>query len=83
MYGKQHSLETKTYLSYWAECIRDNSIYQTEEFKTKMRQATLGEKNGMYGKHHTEESKQKMSINSKGKTLGKKTVCMGKKEIKH
>lgn len=41
--------------------------------------ATSGEKNGMYGKHHTEESKLKMSINSKGKTAGEKNGMYGKK----
>jgi len=27
----------------------------------------LGEKNGMYGKHHTKESRKKMSENMKGR----------------
>lgn len=31
--------------------------------------ATSGEKNGMYGKKHTEESKQKMSAKKKGKKM--------------
>ena len=30
-----------------------------------------GEGNGMYGKHHSEESKQKMSESKKGKKFGK------------
>lgn len=41
-----------------------------------MSQLTSGSNNGMYGKKHTEESKQKMSINSKGKNIGEKMVCM-------
>ena len=32
----------------------------------------------MYGKKHTKESKQKMSINSKGKTSGEKNGMYGK-----
>ena len=44
-----------------------------------MSELTSGENNGMYGKHHTIESKQKMSINSIGKTLGNKNGMYGKK----
>ena len=36
MYGKHHSEETKSFLSYWAEFERDNSSYRTEEFRNKM-----------------------------------------------
>ena len=43
-----------------------------------MSQITSGSNNGMYGKKHTEESKQKMSINSKGKTSGEKNGMYGK-----
>lgn len=32
----------------------------------------------MYGKHHTEESKRLMSINSKGKNIGSKNGMYGK-----
>ena len=57
MYGKHHSEKTKSFLSYWAEFERDNSIYRTPEFKNKMSKLTSGKNNGMYGKHHTIESK--------------------------
>ena len=40
---------------------------------------TSGKKNGMYGKKHSEESKEKMSVNSKGKNLGEKNGMYGKK----
>ena len=43
-----------------------------------MSELTEGSKNGMYGKKHTAESKQKMSINSKGKNAGKKNGMYGK-----
>jgi len=36
-----------------------------------MSKATTGEKNGMFGKRHSKESKQKMSQAKKGKKLGK------------
>ena len=78
MYGKHHSEQTKSFLSYWAEFERDNSYYRTEEFRTKMSSLTKGSNNGMYGKKHTEESKKKMSINSKGKTAGEKNGMFGK-----
>ena len=65
-------------MSYWAEFERDNSVYRTPEFRQKMSQLTSGSNNGMYGKKHTEESKQKMSINSKGKNIGEKNGMYGK-----
>lgn len=43
-----------------------------------MSEKTKGKNNGMYGKHHTEESKRKMSENSKDKTLGEKNGMFGK-----
>ncbi len=78
MYGKEHSKETKEFLSFWAKYLRDNSVYQSEEFKSKMSSVTSGSKNGMYGKEHTELSKKKMSENSKGKTSGDKNGMFGK-----
>jgi hypothetical protein len=44
-----------------------------------MSELTSGSKNGMYGKKHTEKSKQKMSVNSMGKTAGEKNGMYGKK----
>lgn len=78
MYGKKRSDEWKQRHSYWAKYIRDNSVYQTDEYRQRMSKATSGENNGMYGKHHSEESKQKMSINRKGKTVGVKNGMYGK-----
>lgn len=37
------------------------------ETRIKMGNSRSGEKNGMFGKHHTEEAKMKMSANRKGK----------------
>lgn len=55
---------------------------QTAEYKKNMSIATSGKKNGMYGKHHTKESKKKMSENSKGKTAGEKNGMYGKSKDK-
>ena len=57
---------------------RNTSYMQTEEYKKNMSKAVSGEKNGMYGKHHTEESKKLMSEHSKGKTSGSKNGMYGK-----
>lgn len=34
-----------------------------------MSKAMSGEKNGMYGKHHTSDAKMKMSLSKRGKQL--------------
>lgn len=52
---------------------------EKEALKRKLSELNRGKNNGMYGKHHTIESKQKMSINSIGKTLGDKNGMYGKK----
>lgn len=40
--------------------------------------ALPGDKNGMYGKRHSEDSKKKMSISRKGKTVGIRNPMFGK-----
>ena len=42
---------------------------QSSEYRTKMSIAVSGIKNGMYGKHHSDISKTKMSESKKGKNL--------------
>jgi len=45
-----------------------SGVYKrTPEHIEKLRCAKLGENNSFYGKHHTEESKNKISIAKKGK----------------
>ena len=51
---------------------------QTTEYKKNMSKAVSGKKNGMYGKHHTEESKRLMSEHSKGLNSGEKNGMYGK-----
>lgn len=54
----------------------------TEEYRQKMREVQIGlqagEKHPMYGKHHTDESKIKMSENRKGKCTGENNCNYGK-----
>ena len=58
------------------------------EYKQKMSLANSGEKNGMYGKHHSEKAKRKISKAHKGKKLTKETkqkihnYFLGKKRCK-
>ncbi len=73
--GRKHSEETckklsdsikKSYLNPERREIQSiNALNQwrNPEIKKKI----LGSNNGMYGKHHTEEAKQKMSVAKKGK----------------
>ena len=63
----------------------------SEESRIKISNAIRGEKNGMYGKKHTEESKQKMSNELRGRKVseenkarlrelrGEKHPCYGSK----
>ena len=78
MYGVKRSKEYKEYMSHWASNIRDNSVYRTKEYRDNMSKLISGSKNGMYGKHHSEQSKRQMSLHSKGKTAGSKNGMYGK-----
>ena len=60
----------------------------SQEHKDKISKANTGENNGFYGKHHTEETRQKMSEAKKGKYVGenspnaKAVYCYEKNEIR-
>ncbi|MHB8132182.1 MAG: NUMOD3 domain-containing DNA-binding protein [Mobilitalea sp.] len=43
---------------------------RSEETKRRMSLASSANNNAMYGKHHTDETKLKMSINNTGKYIG-------------
>ena len=50
----------------WRRTLKMNTTKRkgrkkSEETKQKMRESSKGEKNGMWGKNHTEEAKQKIS----------------------
>ena len=49
-----------------------------EEFCRKDSESHKGEKNSFYGKHHTDEVKERMSATRKGKYLGKDNPFYGK-----
>lgn len=53
--------------------------HHTDKTKAALRESFSGNKNPFYGKHHTDESKQKISIKNKGKLSGEKHHLYGKK----
>ena len=82
MYGKSHSKQTISYLKNYAQNVRDNSVYRTQDFREKISKLTKGENNGMYGKKHNEDTKKIMSINRQGKICGAKNGMYGKSRDK-
>jgi len=56
----------------------DNKFFASEETKKKRSRSLTGEKNPRYGKHLTEETKQKLSLAQKGKFAGKDNPFYGK-----
>ena len=62
---KNNSLNNLVYLTH-SEHMRIHSLNRSEETKRKNSIAHLGNKN-MYGKHHSIETKQKISAAKKGK----------------
>ena len=69
-YGVKLTPKHKQFLSNLHSDLEFKKRYQTDEFRKKMSEVTQGEKNGMYGRTHSEESKKKISENRKGKTCG-------------
>lgn len=65
MYGKHHTDEVKAAQSArmkgknLGKPPANKGVPHTPEAKAKMSEAQKGEKNGFYGKHHTEEAKEK------------------------
>lgn len=76
-YGRHHTQETKEKISFAhsKENLSDETIQKlsdakkgkkmSKEFREKMSEITSGENHPMYGKHHTEETKQKIRENRK------------------
>lgn len=69
-YEKRRFLASKLSKKMWEdEKFREKmklskQYMQTEEYRSVMSAATSGEKNGMFGKNHSEESRKKMSENT-------------------
>lgn len=75
-YGITRSDETRAKMSAstkeaYSNGTRERYRIISEDEHTKRSQAASGENNGMYGKHHTEESRNKMSQHSARSFLGK------------
>jgi group I intron endonuclease len=66
----RHTEEAKQKIKYW----RRNRKPESEETKRKRREANLGEKNPMYNKHLSQETKNKISKSTKGKSKPRKLV---------
>lgn len=64
----------------WREKIgkASKSLWENEDYRITMSESRKGENNGMYGRHHTEESRRKMSENSKGKYCGENSPLYGR-----
>ena len=88
----KHSEKTKKKMSEMRK--GKHSFWHTEEWKKKMSKRMSGEKNPMYGKritgskhqmygkHHSEESKKKMSLSKKGQIAWNKGKKMSKESIR-
>lgn len=50
----------------------------SEETRRKMSESKTGEKNSFYGKHHSDEAKQKMSQDRQGKNTGEENPFYGR-----
>ena len=81
--GKVRWLQFRAYHSLCSSCIqKDKKI--TNETRKKMSDAKRGYNHPMYGKHHSEESKKKISKSNKGKKLSdeeRKNIGEGHKGI--
>lgn len=79
---KKYTIEFKAYDGGYNQIIgsyREGYVY-TEEQKKKVGESVSGEKNGFYGKQHTEETKNKISKKKKGIKLSeehKKRISEG------
>lgn len=64
-------------MTYGGDEGRRNTVV-SDETKLKMSIAHTGEKNGFYGKHHSEETKELLSLQRKGNNTGEDNSFYGK-----
>ena len=76
--NREQALELEAELMKWYDSVENgynSSEYgrshckRSEELKRKLSEAHTGEKNPMYGKHHSKETKRKMSENRPSKQV--------------
>ena len=60
-----------------ASRAKRKEVYKTKEFRETMSKATKGNLNGMYGKHHSQETKNRISKLNKGKRVGENNGNFG------
>lgn len=76
-----HSEETKRKIGQ-SNKIALKGITWSQQHKQKISQMFTGQGNPFYGKHHTQQSKEKISNNRKGKNIGKQHPFYGKHHTK-
>lgn len=86
--GRKHTDETRNkirnalkgkkkseiHIKHLKERNYDKSFMKTEEYRIKMSYSVSGEKNGMYGRHHSSETKEKISSKAKGRSPWNKGI---------
>lgn len=82
MYGTKHTEEERKHLSETSKKLWQNDefrnktieglkkVQSTPEYKAKRKILSSKENNGMYGRHHSQESKDKISKAKRGRHLG-------------
>lgn len=87
---EQAEYAEKLFIRYWDSIAKGYNIEGggirhkevSKETRLKMSNSHMGKNNFMYGKHHTEKTKQKISKANKGKNIGKNNPNYGKKHTK-
>lgn len=84
LYSKEHPNDSGMAYAAISLGYKDNILLTEEEINEMaklnaelQRERVSGNKNPMYGKHHSEESKRKNSEHNKGKSAGEKNPMYG------
>jgi len=59
--------KTESHIKKIKDRSYDKSFMKTDEYRKKMSNSVSGEKNGMYGKHHSSSTRKKISERAKGR----------------